>query len=803
MTDRTIIGQKIAELRKEKGLTQAELADQLGVTHQAVSQWERSETLPDILTLPKIAEIFGESLNSLLGMETEGPSFPEDKAEDPDRDKAPAAGEEVPGEEGKPQETTIMEDEGVHDTADEPEPTVEDAGDSYRIQLPPITIPGIPAIELPLINIPKAGGAGNPNSDIADRLRESQEKAQRQAEAIREEARRSAEAAKKQAEAIRAEAMHSAEEARKQAEAVREDMLLTQAMVIAADAGKVSTSLIQRKLSIGYGQAARIIDRMEELGYIAPQNGLGPREVLLKPEDLAAAPDGDLGDFYKEMSFRAEAHKAEFERIAEKYEKEHAAEIEASAKKFEEEHAAEIEEWTKQYEKEHADEIEESARKFEEEHAAEIEEWTKQFEKEHAADTAPLSNDERIQLGGLDGYSLPVSEESFDFGGAEGSYEIVFVRDGKIIANFIGDPNARVNLIVNGVGGSLKSELNVTVNGDVCGPATSGLGMTVNGDVNGDAHAGLELTCWDVAGNAEAGLGLNCGDITGSATAGMGIQCASAGGDGTRIADGDTELEFSADGKTVTIHGDYEGDLTGALSVTVEGDVNGEVTLPNGGTLTVGGDVNGDMKTSGGAVVGGDVYGDASSGGNLTVGGDVSGNASSGGAMSVNGDVSGDAAAKNGDLTVGGDVGGDASCSGNLEVSGDIAGDVTATNASWGGGSADFRLEGKNVIVEGNYDGDLSAADNVTVEGDVNGGVEAGGSVTVGNSVIGNVDAGSSVSIEGQVTGDVDAGGRVNIGGNLYGNIDTGGNVQIDGDANGTIEASRVSVKGDYRQQEE
>ena len=759
MTDRTIIGQKIAELRKEKGLTQAELADQLGVTHQAVSQWERSETLPDILTLPKIAEIFGESLNSLLGMETEGPSFPEDKAEDPDRDKAPAAGEEVPLEEGKPQETTIMEDEGVHDTADEPEPTVEDAGDSYRIQLPPITIPGIPAIELPLINIPKAGGAGNPNSDIADRLRESQEKARRQAEAIREEARRSAEAAKKQAESIRAQAMHSAEEARKQAEAVREDMLFSQAMAIAADAGKVTTSLIQRKLSIGYSQASRIIDRMEALGYIAPQNGLGPREVLLKPEDLATAdPDGDFGDFYKEMSSRAEAHKAEFERIAEKYEAENTGTTEENPRNPEDE------------------------------------------PKRNAA-AAP--EDANIQLGGLESYSLPVSDETFDFGGADGAYEIAFIRDGKIIAVFRGDPDRHVTLNVCGVGGSLKSELSVTVNGDVCGPATSGLGMTVNGDVNGDAHAGLELTCWDVAGNAEAGLGLNCGDITGSATAGMGIQCASAGGDGTRIADGDTELEFSADGKTVTIHGDYEGDLTGALSVTVEGDVNGEVTLPDGGTLTVGGDVNGDMKTSGGAVVGGDVYGDAASGGNLTVGGDVSGNASSGGAMSVNGDVSGDATAKNGDLTVGGDVGGDASCSGNLEVSGDIAGDVTAANASWGGGSADFRLEGKNVIVEGNYDGDLSAADNVTVEGDVNGGVEAGGSVTVGNSVIGNVDAGSSVSVEGQVTGDVDAGGRVNIGGNLYGNIDTGGNVQIDGDANGTIEASRVSVKGDYRQQEE
>ena len=86
MTDRTIIGQKIAELRKEKGLTQAELADLLGVTHQAVSQWERSETFPDILTLPKIAEIFGENLNSLLGIESGEPSsFPE-----PDEDPHPA-----------------------------------------------------------------------------------------------------------------------------------------------------------------------------------------------------------------------------------------------------------------------------------------------------------------------------------------------------------------------------------------------------------------------------------------------------------------------------------------------------------------------------------------------------------------------------------------------------------------------------------------------------------------------------------------------------------------------------------------
>lgn len=69
MTDRNLIGQKIAELRKNKGMTQAELADLLGVSHQAVSQWERSETLPDILTLPLIAEIFGESIGAILGVE--------------------------------------------------------------------------------------------------------------------------------------------------------------------------------------------------------------------------------------------------------------------------------------------------------------------------------------------------------------------------------------------------------------------------------------------------------------------------------------------------------------------------------------------------------------------------------------------------------------------------------------------------------------------------------------------------------------------------------------------------------------
>lgn len=85
MTDKTIIGQRIAELRKNLGLTQAELADKLGVSHQAVSQWERSETLPDILTLPRIADVFGESISYLLGItETAQAEKKEDTADQPD-----------------------------------------------------------------------------------------------------------------------------------------------------------------------------------------------------------------------------------------------------------------------------------------------------------------------------------------------------------------------------------------------------------------------------------------------------------------------------------------------------------------------------------------------------------------------------------------------------------------------------------------------------------------------------------------------------------------------------------------------
>ncbi|MDF2539667.1 MAG: hypothetical protein K0S76_2688 [Herbinix sp.] len=59
---------KIAELRKEKGIGQQDLADVLGVSFQSVSKWETGATMPDITLLPDIAEYFKVSVDELLGL---------------------------------------------------------------------------------------------------------------------------------------------------------------------------------------------------------------------------------------------------------------------------------------------------------------------------------------------------------------------------------------------------------------------------------------------------------------------------------------------------------------------------------------------------------------------------------------------------------------------------------------------------------------------------------------------------------------------------------------------------------------
>ena len=62
---------KLIELRKNKGLSQEELAEQLGVSRQAVSNWERGETLPDTKQLIALSNIYDVSVDELLGLERE------------------------------------------------------------------------------------------------------------------------------------------------------------------------------------------------------------------------------------------------------------------------------------------------------------------------------------------------------------------------------------------------------------------------------------------------------------------------------------------------------------------------------------------------------------------------------------------------------------------------------------------------------------------------------------------------------------------------------------------------------------
>lgn len=78
------LGKRIAEGRKRLCLTQEQLAEKLGVTAQAVSKWENDQSCPDISILPQLADIFGTSVDALLGRESTPPPVREVTQEDGD-----------------------------------------------------------------------------------------------------------------------------------------------------------------------------------------------------------------------------------------------------------------------------------------------------------------------------------------------------------------------------------------------------------------------------------------------------------------------------------------------------------------------------------------------------------------------------------------------------------------------------------------------------------------------------------------------------------------------------------------------
>lgn len=69
-------GNIVAAFRKEKGMTQLELAEKMGVTDKAVSKWERDLSFPDVSSIPKLAEILGVTVDELMQVKAESKEEP-------------------------------------------------------------------------------------------------------------------------------------------------------------------------------------------------------------------------------------------------------------------------------------------------------------------------------------------------------------------------------------------------------------------------------------------------------------------------------------------------------------------------------------------------------------------------------------------------------------------------------------------------------------------------------------------------------------------------------------------------------
>lgn len=89
MLNSKTIGNKISTARKKTNLSQAELAQQVSISSQAVGKWERGESMPDITTLNRLAEIFKVDLNyfsdnfeSLVNDESKFQTFPQPESKD-------------------------------------------------------------------------------------------------------------------------------------------------------------------------------------------------------------------------------------------------------------------------------------------------------------------------------------------------------------------------------------------------------------------------------------------------------------------------------------------------------------------------------------------------------------------------------------------------------------------------------------------------------------------------------------------------------------------------------------------------
>lgn len=102
------LGNRIGQYRRKLGLTQDALAKQLDVTNQAVSKWESDQCCPDISLLPKIADIFGITLDALFGRTA---PVSDESESAPEAAEGPGSAPEAPAEEAEPEPTAEPEKE--------------------------------------------------------------------------------------------------------------------------------------------------------------------------------------------------------------------------------------------------------------------------------------------------------------------------------------------------------------------------------------------------------------------------------------------------------------------------------------------------------------------------------------------------------------------------------------------------------------------------------------------------------------------------------------------------------------------
>jgi S-DNA-T family DNA segregation ATPase FtsK/SpoIIIE len=121
------------------------------------------------------------------------------------------------------------------------------------------------------------------------------------------------------------------------------DSLFEEAKEIVINSGKASTSYLQRRLSIGYGRAARMIDMLEDAGVIGPANGAKPREILISKEQYEAMLDQGVSGVSIHDRDTFEAPES-FLNVEVEEEEEEEEEVEGSSEEEEQDEAEEFEE---------------------------------------------------------------------------------------------------------------------------------------------------------------------------------------------------------------------------------------------------------------------------------------------------------------------------------------------------------------------------------------------------------------------------------------------------------------------------